>query len=62
MVDLSALQSKIAGKVLTPGDEGFDESLVRWAVNAQKKAALVVYVTSATDVAATVFGSQPNSL
>jgi hypothetical protein len=53
-MDISTLQSQIKGRILTPESYGYDKSLIRWAVNAEKKAAIVVYVTSAQDVSATV--------
>lgn len=54
MVDVSTLKQQIQGTVLLPGDDGFDESLKRWAINAERPAGVVVYVTSADDVSATV--------
>jgi hypothetical protein len=54
MVDVSTLKQQIQGTVLLPGDEGFEESLKRWAINAERRAGIVVYVTSADDVSATV--------
>ena len=53
-IDVSDLASKIDGTVLTPGDTGYDESIKRWASNAERKAAVVVLVTSPADVATTV--------
>jgi len=52
--DVSELTTQINGTVLTPGDKGYDESLHRWAENAERKAAVVVLATSPTDVAAAV--------
>ena len=54
MVDVSVLKAQMKGKVLVPGEEGFNESLKRWAANAERRASIVVYVTSAEDVAAAV--------
>jgi FAD/FMN-containing dehydrogenase len=51
-VDVSELRSLIAGTVLIPGDEGFEESLRRFASNTEKRAAVVALVTSSADVAA----------
>ena len=50
-IDVSDLVSQIDGTVLTPGDTGYDESIARWASNAERKAAVVVLVTSSADVA-----------
>jgi len=54
MQDVSILKPQIKGTVLLPGDDGFDESLKRWAINAERRAGIVVHVTSAEDVSATV--------
>ena len=48
------LASKIKGKVVVPGDEGYAAAIHRWAINAEKKAAVVVQVTSPADVAEAV--------
>jgi hypothetical protein len=53
-IDVSDLVSQIDGTVLTPGDAGYDESIARWASNAERKAAVVVLVTSSADVAEAV--------
>jgi hypothetical protein len=53
MADFSPLRNRIHGTVLLPGQEGFDEALKRWAVNAERKAGVVVLVKSAADVSAT---------
>lgn len=53
-VDVSEFASQIAGTVLTPGNEGYEETLKRWATNSERKAAVVVLVASAADVAAAV--------
>jgi hypothetical protein len=54
MADISALKQQITGTVLVPGDEGYEESLKRWATNAERRAGIVVQVTSAEDASATV--------
>jgi len=54
MVDVATLKQQIQGTVLLPGDDGFDESLKRWAINAERRAGTVVYVTCAEDVSAAV--------
>lgn len=45
--------------MLLPGQEGFDEALKRWAVNAERKAGVIVLVKSAANVSATasLFGA-----
>jgi FAD/FMN-containing dehydrogenase len=48
-------------KVLMEGDEGYEESLVRWADNAIKKAGIVIQATCLDDIVKTVnFASQNN--
>jgi hypothetical protein len=54
MVDVSSLRNQIDGTVLVPGDDGFEESLKRWATNAERRARIVVFITSAKDASATV--------
>jgi hypothetical protein len=49
------LASQISGTVLTPGDEGYEETLKRWGSNSEKKAAYVVLVESAEDISKAVF-------
>ena len=51
---ISKTSLNVKGSVLTPGDEGYDESVKRWAGNAVKKAAFVVFVESADDISKTV--------
>ncbi len=53
-IDVSDLASQIDGTVLTPGDADYDESIKRWASNAERKAAVVVLVTSSADIATVV--------
>jgi hypothetical protein len=43
---------------LLPDEEGFDQALKRWAVNAEKNASIVTLVTSAADVSATASSMQ----
>jgi hypothetical protein len=54
MVDISSLKEQVKGKVLVPGDEEYESSLERFASNAVRRAGIVVKVTSAQDVSATV--------
>jgi FAD/FMN-containing dehydrogenase len=49
-------------KVLTEGDEGYEESLVRWAANAVKKAGIVVQATCLDDIVKTVNFANQNNL
>lgn len=54
MADISSFREQIYGTVLLPGDDGFKESLKRWAINAERQARIVVQITSAEDASATV--------
>ncbi|CAI2179948.1 8356_t:CDS:2 [Funneliformis geosporum] len=48
-------------KVLVEGDEGYEASLKRWSLNAEKKAGIVVQPTCAEDISKTLkFASQNN--
>jgi len=53
-MNTAELSARIKGTVLTPGVEGYEKSLARWAVNSERKAAVVVLVKSAEDVVAAV--------
>jgi len=58
IIDVSELISKVKGDVLVPGDEGYEEAIVRWSDSATKRAGVVVLVNGPEDVAAAV--SFPN--
>src|SRR5947209_2646588 len=49
-------------KVLMEGDEGYEESLVRWADNAIKKAGIVIQATCLDDIVKTVNFASKNNL
>jgi len=49
------LASQISGTILTPSDEGYEESLKRWGSNSEKKAAYIVLAESAEDISKAVF-------
>ncbi|CAG8738603.1 9083_t:CDS:2 [Funneliformis caledonium] len=49
-------------KVLMESDEGYEASLKRWALNAEKKAGIVVQPTCADDIAKTVNFANQNNL
>jgi hypothetical protein len=56
--DMAILNNiKVKGEVLTPGDKGYEESVKRWAGNAERKAGYVVFVENAEDISNTVFPS-----
>jgi hypothetical protein len=53
-IEKASLASQISGTVLTPGDEGYEESLKRWATNSERRAGFVALVESAEDISKTV--------
>jgi len=52
--DLAELGSRIEGRLLVDGDEGWDEAILVWNGMVAKRPALVVQPVTAADVAATV--------
>jgi hypothetical protein len=63
-VDLSQLTSKVSGEVLTPDHPGYNDSIRHWASNAERRASVVVQVSSTEDIITSVFpsGLTDNSL
>ena len=55
----TSFASQLSGTLLTPGDEGYEEAIKRWAGNSEKRAAFVALVASAEDISKTVI---PNSI
>jgi FAD/FMN-containing dehydrogenase len=49
-------------KVLTEGDEGYEEGILRWADNSIKKAGIVVQATCLSDIVKTVNFANKNNL
>jgi len=58
-ISKTELASTIAGSVLVPGDDEYEQSLARWASNSEKKAAFIVKVESAEDISKTVTTQSP---
>lgn len=58
-VGIAELKEHVAGVVITPEDAGYADAIHRWAANAERKAAVVVQVTSPADVAAAVLPPHP---
>jgi hypothetical protein len=61
-VGISELKEQVAGSIITPEDAGYADAIHRWAANAEKKAAVVVQVTSPADVAAAVLPRPSSSI
>lgn len=54
MSAMPGLASQISGTILTQGDDGYEDSLKRWASNFERRAEYVVYVESIEDISKTV--------
>jgi len=54
MLDGKSLECLIQGRVLTERDDGYEQSIKRWAGNAERRASYVVLVETADDIARTV--------
>lgn len=53
-LDISSLQPSFSGDLITPSHPDYEAALHRWAKNTKKKAALVAYVKTHEDIAATL--------
>lgn len=62
MTDLSLLSTGIKGDVFTSSDAGYEKALACWAVNAERKAAAVVFVKDNEDVILALKYAKSNSL
>ncbi|KAJ3554252.1 hypothetical protein NP233_g12461 [Leucocoprinus birnbaumii] len=62
MVSIDSLSPQIKGDIVTPDHPDYAKSLHRWAINAEKKAAIVVYAKDATDVSKAVLFAKQNNL
>lgn len=50
MASLDSFRKSIKGDVITSSDPGYDDAIKRWALNATRRAKLVVYVKDAKDI------------
>ncbi|KAJ3565810.1 hypothetical protein NP233_g7401 [Leucocoprinus birnbaumii] len=62
MASAAGLLSHIKGDVITPDHPEYNQSIYRWARNAQKKAAFVVFVKDEADVSAAILFAKENSI
>lgn len=62
MSDLSLWSIGIKGDVVTPSDAGYDKAIARWAVNAERKAAAVVFVRDSEDIILVLKYAKANGL
>jgi hypothetical protein len=60
--DVDALKASLQGEIVQPHDEGYEAAIHRWAVNAQKPAAAVLYVKNDEDVARALAYAKENSV
>jgi FAD/FMN-containing dehydrogenase len=62
MVSIATLTPHINGDVITPDHPDYGKSLHRWARNAEKKAAVVVFVKDNADVSKAILFAKENNL
>jgi len=62
MLDLSSLQTSFKGDLCTPDHPDYEQAIVRWANNAQKRAQVVAFVKDAPDVALAIAYARENKL
>ncbi|HVD54595.1 MAG TPA: FAD-binding oxidoreductase [Propionibacteriaceae bacterium] len=60
--DLSRLNSKVQGRVMVPGDDGYDSARALWNAMVDRRPAAVVRCTSSADVAAAIDFARSNDL
>ena len=60
--DIDALRASVAGVVLLPGDEGYDEARSVWNGAIDKRPAVIVRCTGPDDVAAGLRFAQESGL
>lgn len=48
--DFDAFKASFKGDLITPGEDGYEAAIARWAKNAARKAAVVAFVKDAEDV------------
>ncbi|RDX53253.1 FAD-binding domain-containing protein [Lentinus brumalis] len=54
MSNFDTFKTSFKGDLLTPGDEGYESAIARWAKNAARKAAVVAFAKDAEDVSRAV--------
>ncbi len=54
MSGFDAFKTSFTGDLVTPGDDGYEKAITRWAKNAARKAAIVAFVKDAKDVSRAV--------
>lgn len=62
MLDTAELSSNIKGDVVTPSDPDYAKAIARWAVNAERKAQVVVFVKDQDDVVLAIHFAKSNGL
>ncbi|KAF9452162.1 FAD-binding domain-containing protein [Macrolepiota fuliginosa MF-IS2] len=62
MTSIPDLTSRIKGDVITPDHPEYGKSLQRWAVNAERNAAVVVFVKNESDVSTAISYARTNNL
>ena len=54
MTSLEAFRANIKGDVVTQSDSGYEDAIERWALNAIRRARLVVFVKTTDDIVASL--------
>ncbi|KXN87663.1 hypothetical protein AN958_08300 [Leucoagaricus sp. SymC.cos] len=62
MVSVTSFSPNIKGDVITPGHPEYARSLHRWACNAERNAAVVVFVKDEADVSKSILFAKENNL
>lgn len=62
MASIAGLAARVKGDVITPDHPEYAESLHRWARNAERNAAVVVFVKDEVDVSAAILYARENKL
>lgn len=60
--DIESLRSTFKGDIVLPSDEQYQAAIHRWAVNAQKPAAAVLYVKNEADIATALEYAEDNKV
>ena len=62
MADFDAFKKAFKGDLVTPSDPEYEQAIVRWAVNAQRRAAIVAFPKDNHDVSLAILYSRENRL
>lgn len=60
--NLDSFKSVLKGDIVTPADADYDKAIARWAANAQRRAAAVVYPKTTEDISETIKWAVANKI